>query len=209
MQWLRVEGCYKTISVQVTLQGWRHPCITKRAHKQCGNSILKSSTATSSGSFHHCYITPKKNLWSRRVASSGSLLELLRVQFLLLHRAESQPFLFLSRFSNSSGFFPPSAHPATAVCTCSQRCCVPDVISQSCGQGSALSPGHVGHSTHPGQVPRAPHLPAIELCHARVLQTMTVVFSLVIFLVGKPWSTARLQVMFLSPADRCRKEYKV
>lgn len=60
MQWLRVEGCYKTISVQVTLQGWRHPCITKRAHKQCGNSILKSSTATSSGSFHHCYITPKK-----------------------------------------------------------------------------------------------------------------------------------------------------
>lgn len=35
-------------------------CITKRTQKQCGNSILKSSTATSSGSFHHWYLTSKK-----------------------------------------------------------------------------------------------------------------------------------------------------
>lgn len=35
-------------------------CITKRTQKQCGNSILKSSTATSSGSFHHWYLMSKK-----------------------------------------------------------------------------------------------------------------------------------------------------
>lgn len=51
-QWLHAKSCYKTISVQVTLKGWRHR-ITKRTQKQCGNSILKSSNATSSGSFHH------------------------------------------------------------------------------------------------------------------------------------------------------------
>lgn len=112
-------------------------------------------------------------------------------------RAMAFFFFFLSRFSNSFGFSPLSPHPTAAVCTCGQSCSVLDVISQSRNQGSALSHSHVGHSVHPEQVPYAACPPGSRPMPDAYKQR----WLLLLFLVGNPWTTTRLLIVFLSPRD--------
>lgn len=119
-------------------------------------------TATSSGSFHHWYLTSerKKSFISQSGLFYCLLLELLHVQLFFWFSVQPQGqevfFVLLSSFLNSSGFSPQSPHPETELCTCGQSCHVPDIILQSCGQ-SASSHGHVGCATSPEWISGAAH----------------------------------------------------
>lgn len=113
-------------------------------------------------------------------------------------------FFFQVHFQILLGFPPCLPHPTAAVCTCGQSCCVLDVISQSRTQGSALSHSHVGHIVHPEQVPDAA-CPAATRPTPEAYKQWWLLLS---FLVGNPWTTTRLLIVFLSPRDtQCCKGF--
>lgn len=83
-------------------------CITKRTQKQCGNSILKSSTATSSGSFSSLVPHVKKKKKKKRKLSSRSVASFMPCYLNCLLRVQ---FFSGSACSQKAKSFPPPPTP--------------------------------------------------------------------------------------------------